>query len=375
MDKSPFPIIQPQEISCCGGLSSPPADPHEKPGYRICRFVSSFVETGVGAVPIVSTRLNFSDFVGRIRARIGILRDSYRVAPGLYGVGNPGQDSPVLATANYKLTFDALRKELNGVDAWVLVLDTRGINVWCASAHQTFGTEELVSRVRMSGLEKVVSHRQIIVPSLGASGVAAHLVKRAIDFKVVWGPIRAVDVPAFLRNDCQVEPAMRKLTFTLRERLVLSPVELSLSIKPALISLAVIFLVSGVGPDIFSFSAAWERGLLLLPAFVGGLLSGAVLLPALLPWLPCRAFYLKGLLAGIAAAMLVVYYTNAGDWLEVIPQIILCLAVSSYAGMNYTGATPFASPSGVEKEMRHAIPLQLLMIVAAMIAWILSPFL
>ncbi|RXM20875.1 acetyl-CoA synthase subunit gamma, partial [Citrobacter sp. AAK_AS5] len=85
---------------------------------------------------------------GRWRVRWNIKRMDYRVAPGLYAVGEPTADSPVLVTANYKLTFDGLRSELGGVDAWMLVLDTLGVNVWCAAGKGTFSTAELARRVR-----------------------------------------------------------------------------------------------------------------------------------------------------------------------------------------------------------------------------------
>jgi CO dehydrogenase/acetyl-CoA synthase gamma subunit (corrinoid Fe-S protein) len=75
--------------------------------------------------------------------RWGIGRHRYRIEPGLYAVGTPGSDSPVLVTANYKMSFDALRRELGGLDAWILVLETDGINVWCAAGKGTFGTEEV----------------------------------------------------------------------------------------------------------------------------------------------------------------------------------------------------------------------------------------
>ena len=114
-----------------------------------------------------------SDHVGTIRARLGISRDRYRVAPGLYIVGKPGAESPVLVTANYKLSFDSLRKELGGIDAWILVLDTMGVNVWCAAGKRTFSTEEVIRQVNGVGLDKLVTHRELILPQLGAPGVSA----------------------------------------------------------------------------------------------------------------------------------------------------------------------------------------------------------
>ena len=76
-----------------------------------------------------STELTVSDILGTWKARWGINRMNYKVEPGLYCIGKPDSNSPVLVTANYKMSFDMLRKELNGIDAWILVLDTKGINV------------------------------------------------------------------------------------------------------------------------------------------------------------------------------------------------------------------------------------------------------
>jgi acetyl-CoA decarbonylase/synthase complex subunit gamma len=83
----------------------------------------------------------------------------YSIEPGLYALGAPDRESPVLVSANYKMSFDELRSALPGRDLWILVLDTKGINVWCAAGKGTFGTEELVKRIASSGLSQVVAHR------------------------------------------------------------------------------------------------------------------------------------------------------------------------------------------------------------------------
>ena len=97
-------------------------------------WIERQAESPVGAVPVVRTKLSRQDVMGKVKARFGIGRMSYRVKPGLYAVGDPGPGSPVLVSANYKLSFDSLRCELAGLDAWILVLDTKGINVWCAGS-------------------------------------------------------------------------------------------------------------------------------------------------------------------------------------------------------------------------------------------------
>ena len=95
----------------------------------------------------------------------------------------------------------------------------------------------------------------------------------------------------------------------------------------------------------------------------------------MLPWLPFRSFYLKGALAAALPAYLLYEIFNFQSYIELFAMISLCVAVSSFAAMNYTGATPYTSPSGVEKEMRYAIPVQVLLVIGAAALWIAVPFL
>jgi hypothetical protein len=360
---------------CCGPKPGPPSSPYARPGFRLCHFVADFIETGVGPVPRIETALRSQDLAGTVRARLGISRSNYRIAPGLYAAGHPKGAGPVLLTANYKLSFDSLRRELTAVDAWILVLDTRGVNVWCAAGKRTFSADEVIRQVKRSGLDRVVSHRELILPQLAAPGVSAGEVKKGCGYKVIWGPIRAGDLPAFLQKGCRVEPEMRRITFSVGERIILVPVELSLILRPTLIILLGLFLLSGIGPDIFSFSAAWFRGLHGAGAYLLGVLAGAVIVPVMLPWLPSRRFYIKGIFTGLAAGVLIFLLPGgAGTRLESLALILLATAVSSYAAMNFTGATPFTSPSGVEKEMRQGIPLQVVVVAAAAVAWVAAPF-
>ncbi len=365
------------DAPCCGPPAGPPSDIHERPGYVLCRFVEAFIDTPAGLVPRIKTRLARQDHLGTLRVRLGIGRNDYKVAPGLYASGWPDGDAPVLVTANYRLSFDHLRSRLGGVDAWLLVLDTRGINVWCAAGKGTFGTRELIDRVRLARLDLVVNHRKLILPQLGAPGVSARQVKKGCGFEVVWGPVRASDLAAFLAAGCIAEDKMRRVTFSVGERMVLVPVELALARKPLLWSLLVIFLMSGIGPHFFSVSSAWERGLLATVSCVAGIFAGCVAVPFLLPWIPGRAFAFKGTVAGLAAGVAVVLVKGASaslTWMSAAALIALATTVSSYLAMNFTGTTPFTSPTGVEKEMRLAIPLQLGAVLLAAGLWIGAAF-
>jgi len=182
-------------------------------------------------IPEATTKLTLADQWGAIKVRLAINRSGYSVEPGLYKVGNPDKTSDVFVTANYKLTFDVVRQQLDGLNAYLLVLDTKGVNVWCAAGKGTFGTAELVKRVELSGLTNLVNHRKLIVPQLGAPGIAAHLVKKQCGFNVIFGPVRATDIKAFIANNYQSTKEMRKVQFTLSDRLKLIPVEVILNFK------------------------------------------------------------------------------------------------------------------------------------------------
>jgi hypothetical protein len=359
---------------CCGPPQSLPASPYEKAGYRICPYVEGFKGTAVGMVPRVAANLTIRDRLGTMRARSGYLRDQYKVAPGLYCVGEPDKDSSVLVTANYKLTFDSLRRELHGLNVWLLVLDTRGVNVWCAAGKKNFSTEEIIKRVGLVRLDRIVSHRQLILPQLAAPGVSAHQVKKGCGFGVTYGPIRARDIREYLAGGNKATASMRQVTFSIRERVVLVPVEIYLIIKPTPWIILGIFLISGIGPGVFAVSDAWNRGATAILAYLAGVAGGAVAVPVLLPWLPSRKFYVKGMFTGLAAGWLVVGWFHLGFGWETVALVLLSMAASSYAAMNFTGTTPFTSPTGVEKEMRQGIPLQALSTLAAVLVWLTVPF-
>jgi hypothetical protein len=307
--------------------------------------------------------------------RIGYGRYDYKVVPGLYCLGTPTKDSPVLVTGNYKLTFDMVRKELDGLDAWLLVTDTRGINIWCAAGKNLFSTDEIIYSVARTRLAEVVAHRRLILPQLGATGVAAHKVRQGCGFAVSYGPVRARDLPAFIRADNTADEAMRTVTFSLRERAELIPVELFILGKPLLITVLAAFLLSGIGPGLFSASAAWSRGSAAVCATLFGIAAGNMAVPLLLPHLPWRRFSPKGALTGLIAGCLnVLAFAPILGPGEGLALILWTTAVGSYLAMNFTGSTPFTSPTGVETEMRRAIPLQAGAALCALVLWLAAPF-
>jgi hypothetical protein len=282
--------------------------------------------------------------------------------PGLYRLGNPGPDSPVFASANYTLSFDALRSALAGVDAYILVLDTKGINVWCAAGKGTFSTDELVRQIGTAGLAGIVRNRRIIVPQLGAPGISWPDVLRRTGFTVEYGPVRARDLPEYLRSHTAT-PAMRRVEFPLRDRAVLAPVELVHVLLPALVAAIMFWFLAGL-------SAAL--------AVVAAVIAGTILFPILLPFIPTHDFSTKGfILGGIVALPFAVLYgtdPHLAGWLAIACAIIPLLiipAVTAYLALNFTGSTPFTSRTGVKKEIFRYVPVMAFMAGAGVLLGIL----
>jgi len=304
-----------------------------------------------GNVPVISTTLSWGDYLGAWKARWGIGRMDYTVKPGLYAVGKPDDEAPVLVSANYKLTFDTLRKNLDGLDCWLLILDTKGINVWCAAGKGTFGTDELIRRIEASELSKYVSHKRLVLPQLGATGVNANEVKSRSGYDVKYGTVRAEDIKAYIEAGYKATKEMRTVKFTLWDRLVLTPMELVPALKISLPIFGVMLMSNKFIKNPFDKTD--------FAAYAGAVLSGSVITPALLPYIPGKAFALKGWLAGLCCTAGIIGLTGKGkkrNPLLSAGHLLLFPALSSYLAMNFTGSSTYTSPSGVNKEMKKALP-------------------
>ena len=334
-------VVEGAACTCCCGLG-PMAPARESGADAVARPAQPRVWSTTSTI----TRADRWD---HLLARWGVNRSGHLAKPGLYSLGDPTPDSPVFVTANYTLSFDALRSALAGIDGYILVLDTFGVNVWCAAGKGTFGTDELVRRIEATALHRVIDHRVLILPQLGAAGVAAHEVKRRSGFKVEYGPVRASDLPEYLENR-QATPEMRRVRFPLRDRLILIPVELVHTLLPMVIAAVALFLIAG------PLAAA---------GVVAAVLGGVVLFPILFPWLPTRRFSTKGfVLGGLVAFPFALAALLGGPGTPLLLRAGWTLAyllglppVTAYLALNFTGATPLTSKTGVRREIFAYVPV------------------
>ena len=314
----------------------------------------------------ISSRLTSRDKLNRFLARTGLRRDRFRVKPGLYALGSPDKKSHVFVSANYGLSFDLLRVALSGIDCYILVLDTKGINVWCAAGKGTFGTDELVNRIQSVNLKEHVDHNLLILPQLGAPGVAAHEVTKRTGFNVEYGPVRAKDIPEYLKTH-QATPEMRRVTFTLLDRLILIPVEVVHMTIPTLILMVLLYLISGPIAAL---------------AVLAIVLANLIIFPILLPWTPTPNFSTKGFLLGIIVAIPFFLFALLGnlsvEWWKrlgwALPYLLILPSLVSFIALTTTGVTTYASQSGVKREISSYFPTMFWMFCSGVVLGVIFRF-
>jgi NAD-dependent dihydropyrimidine dehydrogenase PreA subunit len=273
---------------------------------------------------------------------VSVVQTLLRVLPfpcrtGLRRIGRPGRDSPVFLTCNFRLSVERVRRALAGLDAYLLVANSRGVNVWCAATGGLLANHDVVSVLKTSGIDELVDHRQVILPQLAATGIEGKTIRRKTGWRIDWGPVEADDIPAFLDRGRETDEAMRTVGFPWRRRLEMAitwafPISLlSLLMLPfspeAVLPLA--GLVWGLSLLIFMSYPLYERRLHSTGKNVGFVFFdfGQRGLPLLL-WL-------------VVVLGLVGYTTLAGDsWTLVLQWGLASLVVLLLIGLDLTGSTP-----------------------------------
>ena len=194
-----------------------------------------------------------------------------RCRTGLFALGTPDRTSPVLVTGNYRLTVARVKKALQGVDAYLLVAESRGINVWCAATGGLFTHHDIISVLKTSGIEELVDHRHLILPQLAATGIDTGAICRKTGWWATWGPVYAHDLPRFIANAMHKTSPMSGVLFSLSQRLEMAvawafPMSLIMGLitaflwREALVPLIVlIWGIAGMTFVLFPWYAPWLR--------------------------------------------------------------------------------------------------------------------
>jgi len=252
----------------------------------------------------------------------------HRAPTGLIHIGKPNRNSPVLITGNFTLTVRRLRDSLRGRDAWLLVANSKGINVWCASGGGYLTHHDIISVIRTSGIEERIDHREVILPQLCATGVERRRITDATGFATRWGPARLEDLPAFLDRGARVCTSERFMRFPLWERMEMA----------AMWSVPMLIIV----PPILALVAS-----LVTAAVAGAALALMVFaLFGLLPWLQIqgRLRFLTFAAFVVAAALLgsgMLFVLGAGSSAHVADVTASCLVAMAILSIDLAGTTPW----------------------------------
>lgn len=274
--------------------------------------------------------------------------DHVPIEPGLYSSGKPTLEAPVIVTANYYYTVFCVLRDLRGIDAWVLCVDSRGINVWCAARGPDFGNDQLVEAVNASGIVQVVSHFKLILPQLSAGGVA--LPKLPSDFKyhVFYGPVWSRDLPEYLRKQVVRKPApMRVVQFTLPKRIQAGVTHGTFLLRKFLFWPSVLLLAVFLGFQ-------WWEGISILGWAWITVASTALFIALLFPiakrW---QSFTKKSLFFGTLGAVLcgIALLIFQQGYTPTFPgSVALQFWLGYFATMSFSGYTMESSPRAIQGE-------------------------
>jgi hypothetical protein len=202
----------------------------------------------------------------------------------------------VLVSASYRLSFDLLRRELVGINCWILVLDTQGLGVGSAAASGLFSTDELVTRIAAARLTRVVNHRILVLPGRAALVIDKDLVAARTGFETCVGPARASEIPTFLRQQiCGKDPEFR-----LMEVLAITPVEVGRSLMRYAWFAFAALLYAGTGPGGVNVGRAMAGSWRLLALGLGSVICGSMLAPVTYALIPRIPLWVHGALLGCA---------------------------------------------------------------------------
>lgn len=251
---------------------------------------SAAVQARTRVYPRLYHRVTWRTWLLDLRSLVTRIIPPYpKFATGLYQIGHPGRKSPVLVTGNFELTVRRLVRALDGqVDCWLVVANSRGINVWCAAGGGHFTADDVIAALKTSGVMEVVDHHALILPPLCANGVNGWKIREETHWGVHWGPVRAEDIPAYLAAGRKKTDDMRHVQFPLKARLEMTTV--------VIIFYALMLLIP--------FLLIWQSHTLLLLGLMAliGYFYGIFL-----PWLPGRD--------GIGKGLALVLLTLIGLWL------------------------------------------------------------
>ncbi len=254
----------------------------------------------------------------------------FSTEPDLIKVGNPNKESPVFLTCNFSITVKRVLKALNGLDCYLLIAPSKGINVWCGACGDDFNTDSIISIIKTSGINELVNHRKLILPQLSAPGIDPLIIKKELGWDLKFGPIYAKDIQNYVKNDFNKTEKMREIKFTISKR-----------IEMANMYFFTIFLILVLGFCIYAIIIATFDILLFLDSLVilAIIIYGALII---LPSVKTKTGRPKALIFEAILIVLIIFFNIfiIPNLFYLIWNIIISLVISLILIEDFNGLTP-----------------------------------
>ena len=276
--------------------------------------------------------------------------DRVPIEPGIYQSGNPNEKSPIIVTANYEFTYIKVMRDLKGLDAWVLCIDSNGINVWCAARGNDFGNMQLLEAIEATGIKNITQKKTLLLPQLSAGGVAIPQLPKNSEkfpFRVKYGPVWSKSIPQFLdENPAQKPDRMKLAKFTLFHRIRGGITHTSFLFRKIfilpLIGLVLLFSI------LTWFNKLWWIGELSLWIIISNFII-ALLFPISRF---TRRFIFKGIFFGIINIIFLggLSYLIHNSIFYTLWQLCFYFWITFFSIMSFSGYTMATSPREIQEE-------------------------
>lgn len=307
-------------------------------------------------------RVTWLDYLKLLVSWIFAFKRTYVVEPGLYYLGSEfDADAPLLVTSNYRMTVVLVARKARQANARLLVVDTDGINVWCAAGKGAFSNRAILQQLERYDRRLLTQAKwlRLVLPKFALAGVDFTALR---DHKIrpIIGPLYAKDLPAYLQGSRLEDCDNDRVVFGLQSRIFTWLPGLVQAVGYG-VSIVVVMTIVG---RIWSVSA--PLGLITLLAAV------ATAYPLLFPWLPGKRFAVKGI--SLAFLMTLALGALAGSgWLalDMLPAAIaFAFAGAIFIGLAYTGNSAVSNYSRVRKEIARFLPLNVLLFALSLVLFI-----
>ncbi len=263
----------------------------------------------------------------------------FPIEPDVIKIGNPTKESPVLLTCNFILTVKRVLKEIKNLDCYLLVAPSNGINVWCGACGDDFHTDQVISIIKTSGINELVSHRTLILPQLSASGLDPILIKKKVGWNVKFGPVYAKDIPEYINNNFQKTEKQRIIRFPIKKRAEMA----NLYFFSIFLIFSVIYWIVSLIIQSYNLTLYLNSTILMFIIIYGSLI--------ILPNIPFKTGRPKVLVYEIVLIIIIVslFFIGFLNLFYLIWDIVLSVLVAYIVAEDFHGLTPIYKSEMGEK--------------------------